>query len=185
MERSFLLVLLGSAILAIVAVLSFSGVITNIWNNSDATGVQAIVAQVSEAYPAFPYTSNTLPSTETDSFVALQSIPRNWRAQGTCPAGSRQSPNRGCWSLIIDGVGINLFLPRFSQDQCLKITSQLDPAVYKKVVAVAVNKDGDSSLTGAVDLTAINASVRPAAVATLGRNSCRDATDNQLVLTMQ
>lgn len=185
MERGFLLALLGGAMVGIVAILSFSGVLTNIWNNADATGVQAIVAQVSEAYPAHPYTTNTLPSTETDSFVALQSIPRNWRAQGNCLAGSRQSPNRGCWSLVIDAIGINFFLPRLSQDQCLKITSQLDPAVYKKVVAVAVNTDGDSSLTGAVDLTAINASVRPAAVATLGRNSCRDAVNNQLVLTMQ
>ena len=185
MQRDILFGLLIIGLLGIVALIAYGGSITNIWNNSGATGVQAIVAQVSEAYPAFPYTTNTLPSTETDSFVALQSIPRDWRAQGTCPAGARQSPNKGCWSLIIDAVGINFFLPRLPQDLCLKITSALDPTVYKKVVAVAVNTDGDSSLTGAVDLTAMNASVRPAAVATLGRNNCRDAVNNQLVLTMQ
>lgn len=185
MERSTLLAIFVYTLIGLLFAVVFGGVIYNQYNNADASGVQAIVAQVSEAYPAFPYTSNTLPSTETDSFVALQSIPRNWRAQGTCPAGSRQSPSRGCWSLVIDAVGLNLFIPRLTQDQCLKFTGVLDPTVYKKIVAVAVNRDGDSSLTGATDLTTINASMRAAAVATLGRNSCRDATDNQLVLTMQ
>jgi hypothetical protein len=176
---------LGNVLIGILTVLAAAGIYLWIYNESTADGVTSVVSQAITQYPQWPYTTAALPATETDSFAASRAMPADWTATVGCPAGSRATPNRGCWSLVIDASGINLIFPRWTQDQCLAIMKSVNPDILRRIRFVSVARDGDASQTNAVDLSTVNAEMRKPTMTTLGNTNCRNAADNQIAFVIQ
>lgn len=183
--KEFALSNIGRLVLIGAVVLVAGGAITAVTNESSSNGFEQVVAEAIKQYSEAPYTIAALPSNETDPFVNARALPASWSSQTGCPAGSRATPNGGCWSLIIDANGVNITTPRWAQDQCLTITKALRPDVHRRIRFFGIAVDGEASLTNAVDLSTVNAELRKATVSTLGNTRCLNTTTNQISVIIQ
>lgn len=174
------------AILAMIlaAIVMVGGMMTSIFNIGASDSIEYIVSEASKQYPEWPYTANTLPFNDTNSFANSRAISANWASEQGCPSGSRATPTSGCWSLIIDANGVNLIFPKWTRDQCLTHTNNLRPDTHRRIRYVGVANDGDGSLTNAVDLSTVLPNVRGATVRDLGKSLCRDAFNNQITVIL-
>lgn len=158
---------------------------TGIFNDGTADGVNVIVTELSKQYPEAPYTAAALPANITNSFANTLAIPAAWSAQGTCAAGSLQSPSGGCWSAIINADGIHAVFPGYGRDQCLVLTSQVRPDVHRRISSVGIAPDGSATLTNSIVVSSVAAELRRAAVQDFGKANCQNTATNQIAFVIR
>lgn len=186
MIKEFLVTNIGRIATILVVLVVGGALITSIFNEGVGNAVEQIASEVVKQYPEAPYTAAALPATLTDAFANLRAVPGSWNNQGLCPAGSRQTPNGGCWSLLVDAAGmLNLIFPGFSRSECLSIAKSIRPDVIRRLAMVSIGVDGANAQAGAVNLFAVNPELRGATINDTAAAQCRDTVTNQWALVFR